>query len=359
MPLRVWPAVLAALLLAAPAAAQRDLYGLPGGFQQQRRAYEARARQEVGELLAAFESAWGSRDPEAMARLYARSAVLYAPDGRTHSGRGAVRRWYAGALAQATPVRASVSDFRLTGDLATVAVLVEPEAEQAASTHLLRLRRGYTAGEGWTILSHHAGTEAAAFDGEHLRLFARDVLASISARGVFPGAGWFVLRADSGHANVGATFVQADVPDNAHTGLRGVVTSFLEAHPGGEPLEVAFRLNEPVLVLGEPMAAPPPGRTRLPVPRNLGYVQALARAAMLSLPGATPGARHTARVRALVTTQGRVAMLAVERWTGVPELDRYIVPLTFAMVLEPARVGEQPVPMWITLPLTFASDSPK
>ena len=140
MPLRVWPAVLAAILLAAPAAAQRDLYGLPGSFQQQRRAYEARARQEVGELLAAFESAWGSRDPEAMARLYARSAVLYAPDGRAHTGRGAVRRWYAASLARATPVRASVSDFRLTGDLATVAVLVEPEAEEPASTHLLRLR---------------------------------------------------------------------------------------------------------------------------------------------------------------------------------------------------------------------------
>jgi ketosteroid isomerase-like protein len=363
--MRVPPALLilltalAVLLTSTPARAQRDLYGLPGSFATQRRVYEERAREAAGLLLAAYQRAWAMGDAGALARMYDGRGALYAADGRSFQGRREIRRYYEEAIPSAAPPRATLADFRLSGDVAVLTVQVERDGVEHPSTHLLTVRRGYRTGDPWEIVSHNEGGEAAAAlgDGEGFRFLARDVLTAVSARGVLPGPGWFLLRADSGHVNVGANFVDApQVPDSVAAAVAPAVERFLAALPGQPRMEVAFRLNEPVLVLDR-LVDLPPGRLRLPAVLNAAYLRFVTRVAVLGHPEAFETVdRHQGRLRVLVSDRGVPALVVVERWTGVTGLDRWLPLYGLALRLEPARLGDQTFPFWITVPVVFAPE---
>ncbi|HEX8693273.1 MAG TPA: nuclear transport factor 2 family protein [Longimicrobium sp.] len=157
----------AAALAAHPAAAQREMYGLGGSANDGRRQFEAEARQQVGALLADFESAWGSDDPRALTELYAGSATFYPAEGGMLTGRGSIRDYFARLLPKVEPVRTSVVEFKVSGDLAFATVQVAYKVRDAAGaersfigTDVFVLRKAWAAP--WSIVSHYAKPESLA-----------------------------------------------------------------------------------------------------------------------------------------------------------------------------------------------------
>lgn len=66
------------------------------------------------------------------------------------------------------------------------------------------------------------------------------------------------------------------------------------------------------------------------------------------------GIDGTVLVKALVTEQGRVAEVAVERSAGHPDLDQAAVEAVSRWRFEPARRGRQPVAVWVLIPVQFS-----
>lgn len=66
------------------------------------------------------------------------------------------------------------------------------------------------------------------------------------------------------------------------------------------------------------------------------------------------GIDGTVLVKALVTEQGRVAEVAVERSAGHPDLDQAAVEAVSRWRFEPARRGRQPLAVWVLIPVQFS-----
>ena len=156
------------LLGHAPAlSAQRDIFGMGGSSAADvRRQFEAEARQQVSALLLDYESAWGSRDVSALARLYANNATLYPAASQMLTGRAGIKDYFRALLPTAEPLRTRMIEFRASGDMAFTAVQVSYAVRDGtvqrsvANTDVLILRRG-AIGE-WSIVSHLARPETVA-----------------------------------------------------------------------------------------------------------------------------------------------------------------------------------------------------
>ena len=158
-------AVLLSLTLAPRLAAQRDLFGMGGSAASEvRRQFEAEARSQVSALLLDYQSAWGSRNLAALAKLYAADAALYPAAGPLVSGRDAVREWFRGFLPRAEPLQARMMEFRVSGDLAYATLQVAyvlhdgDAARPVTATDVVVLRRSVVGA--WSIVSHLSRPEA-------------------------------------------------------------------------------------------------------------------------------------------------------------------------------------------------------
>jgi protein TonB len=58
-------------------------------------------------------------------------------------------------------------------------------------------------------------------------------------------------------------------------------------------------------------------------------------------------------VKAYVTEQGRVEGVQVEQSAGHADLDQAAVEAVRRWRFEPARQGQQPVAMWVSIPIKF------
>jgi len=159
-------AVVLSLILAPRLAAQRDLFGMGGaGASETRRQFEAEARVQVSALLLDYQSAWGSRNLSALAKLYAPDATLYPARGGMLAGRDAVRDWFRGFLPKVGPLQARMIEFRVSGDLAYTTLQVRYVAHDAdsarsvAATDVMVLRRSVIGA--WSIVSHLSRPETA------------------------------------------------------------------------------------------------------------------------------------------------------------------------------------------------------
>jgi len=162
-------AVAAGLLLChAPAlSAQRDIFGMGGSSAAEvRRQFEAEARQQVSALLVDYESAWGSRDVAALARLYAANATLYPAESPMLTGRAEIEDYFRALLPAVEPLRTRIIEFRASGDMAFTTVQVSYAVREGAAqrgvanTDVFILRRGTTGS--WSIVSHLARPETVA-----------------------------------------------------------------------------------------------------------------------------------------------------------------------------------------------------
>lgn len=147
-------------LAAAPRlSAQRELFGMGGsGAAEVRRQFEAEARQQVSALLLDYESAWGSRDVAALARLYAPGATLYPAGSGTLTGRDGIRDYFGALLPRVGPLRTQMMEFRVSGDLAFTTLQARyvegdgPSGRSVAATDVMVLRRSVVGA--WSIVSH-------------------------------------------------------------------------------------------------------------------------------------------------------------------------------------------------------------
>jgi uncharacterized protein (TIGR02246 family) len=147
--------------------AQRDIFGMGGSSAaEMRRQFEAEARQQVSALLLDYESAWGSRDVAALARLYAANATLYPAESAMLTGRAVIEGYFRALLPAADPLRTRMIEFRASGDLAFTTVqatytLRDGTWQRSVSnTDVFILRRGTTGS--WSIVSHLARPETMA-----------------------------------------------------------------------------------------------------------------------------------------------------------------------------------------------------
>jgi|GEM_PF-2268697 len=152
----------------APAlSAQRDIFGMGGSSAaEMRRQFEAEARQQVSALLLDYESAWGSRDVAALARLYAANATLYPAERAMLTGRAGIADYFRALLPAAEPLRTRMIEFRASGDMAFTTVQASYTVREGTSqrsvsnTDVFILRRGTTGS--WSIVSHLARPETVA-----------------------------------------------------------------------------------------------------------------------------------------------------------------------------------------------------
>ena len=120
----------------------------------------------VTSVLAEYESAWGSDDPEALSRLYAGSATLYPAEGGVVTGRAGLRDYFGRLLPKVAPMRTQVVEFKASGDLAFVTVQVPYRVAEGGveksflGTDVFVLRKAWV--EPWTIVSHYAKPESPA-----------------------------------------------------------------------------------------------------------------------------------------------------------------------------------------------------
>ena len=158
--------VLLALAHAPALRAQREIFGMNGtSAGDVRRQFEAEARQQVSALLLDYESAWGSRNAGALARLYASRATFYPADGPMRTGRAAVADYFRALLPAAEPLRTQMVEFRASGDMAYTTVQVGYTAGDGAARHAVAgldvfvLRRDVLGS--WSIVSHLSRVEPA------------------------------------------------------------------------------------------------------------------------------------------------------------------------------------------------------
>jgi len=59
-----------------------------------------------------------------------------------------------------------------------------------------------------------------------------------------------------------------------------------------------------------------------------------------------------------VLANGHVGTINVERSAGHMDLDQAAIEAVKTWLFEPARRGKEPVPVWVTLPVRFALNSP-
>ncbi|MCL6640904.1 MAG: energy transducer TonB [Candidatus Rokubacteria bacterium] len=70
------------------------------------------------------------------------------------------------------------------------------------------------------------------------------------------------------------------------------------------------------------------------------------------------GIQGVTRLRFEVLATGRVGRVLVEESAGFEDLDRAAVEAVRTWRFKPARRGDQPVPVWFTLPVRFELKTP-
>jgi protein TonB len=155
-----------------------------------------------------------------------------------------------------------------------------------------------------------------------------------------------------------ASPVTPDAGQRSPRGISSAVPDGLPAPPGVEGLPPAAALPR-TPGPGSGSSATPPSPSTAAVPGGTGITRsAIPRGGYQVRPTYPPrarqqGAQGTTLLRVHIDVDGRVTEVAVARSAGHPDLDEAAAEAVRRWRFEPARRGDEPVAMWVQVPVEF------
>jgi len=181
------------------------------------------------------------------------------------------------------------------------------------------------------------------------------VRAAITAEAPGDTAGFVVLEVDSATQRARVHFVDVAVPDSLQARVAGELirplAGVLPDHTRHFRVGVRPMEDRPWCTLpGEP----PEMQNQSIVTRRILQVASEYRQRNSGIIGGTRGIV----VKMLVTAEGRPALLLLQEFTGDEWLDQRLGETARELRFQPARIGNAPMDVWVTLPLTITDQPP-
>jgi TonB family protein len=163
------------------------------------------------------------------------------------------------------------------------------------------------------------------------------------------------LYANAAGNRLAPRLVGLELPDSLTEGVLLAIQANAPVLGGRAPQMAGFRLDRLEGAVPQPPA--PEGKYKPPQLANVSYVKRVMEA-MLNTDPATEADRVSrlstgAQLRVRVDADGHVGAAVLDRSTGDPEMDRYMLELAWSMEFHPSTEAGRPATVWTYVPLRF------
>ena len=183
----------------------------------------------------------------------------------------------------------------------------------------------------------------------HLTEMASAVVDTLEALGVKSPSGLVAVSVGVGGADARMSIIGGNVPDSLRRNVGRIVGTYVNRRGTETSLTFTIRLEH--VVRGAVQVAED-GDEKRPRVRNRDLVREYMGRIVAAYP-ALGGGNRQATINMHVNARGRVAIVHIAEWTGAEDIDAYLTGLASELEFTPARVGSQPVPVWVSQTLTF------
>jgi hypothetical protein len=184
----------------------------------------------------------------------------------------------------------------------------------------------------------------------YLHEMAGTVVDSLEALGVKSPSGLVAVSVGVGGADARMSIIGGNVPDSLRRNVGRIVGTYVNRRGTETSLTFTIRLEN---VVRGAVTVTQDGDERRPRLRNADLVRAYMGRIVAAYPALRYGNRE-ATINMHVNTRGRVSIVHIAEWAGTEDIDAYLTGLASEMEFTPARVGGQPVPVWVTQTFTFS-----
>lgn len=190
----------------------------------------------------------------------------------------------------------------------------------------------------------HAQQEAPALRGP--ATFGVRMVESLREAGLAQPTGRFLLFVDAGGARV--SFQGSNVPDSLQGRVLPLVNQYVASRGAAQPFHLSVQLEG----MARPVVRELPEETREQLPQLVNGSR--IREAITRVAQTHPSSSLDVRVvlKLYLSETGQVVLVEAPP-TGDPDIDPYLTTIGHTLRFRPARINDEPVRVWVSIPLHF------